>query len=450
MKLKQRVSLSVSIAFSLVMGVAFLVVYWSFSGYRQEDFEDRLEKKALTTSRLLFDIEEIDEVLLGRIEENSEYRMWDECYVAFNEDNDVVYSSGDEYEWVYDQKLLQKFQDGMLTSRYNQLEIVGMELSSDDKEYKVFIAAEDKFGNQKMNFLRWLLLSVFAVCTLFIGYFTSKLVKNALKPLDDLQEEITSISTSNLNNPIPERKTEDEIGLLTKAFNQMLERIDEGYRAQATFTSNASHELRTPISRILFQLENLIAQHEHSPAVLEYLRNIKGDASQMAELTSSLLILARISRDKHAPFEPQRVDEIIFEAYEEVVAQAPEFGISFDILEPESELTIPGAKSLLIIVFLNLLRNANNYSSDHKAEITVDEKDGALIVHVSNHSDHKVEEDPGNYMKPFVRGNHGYAISGSGLGLSIVKRIMDFHQAKVDYQIIDSRHIFTLHFPLTY
>lgn len=432
------------------MGVAFLVVYFSFSNYRQEDFNDRLERKSRITSRLLFDIEEIDEVLLGRIEENAEYRMWDECFVAFDEEKEVVFNSGDDYNWVYDLNLLNKFQEGRVNSNFGKLEILGLQLSAGTKEYYVFIAAEDKFGRQKMTFLGWLLIGVFVICSILIGVFISKLIKNALKPLDNLQEEITSISTQNMNRPIPESELQDEIGLLTRAFNQMLERINEGYRAQATFTSNASHELRTPISRILFQLENLIAQHPHSPVVMEYLKNIKGDANQMAELTSSLLILARLSRDKNEPLEPQRIDEIIFEAYEEVVGQNPDFGISFDILETESELMIRGTKSLLLIVFSNLLRNANNYSSDHKAEITVDEKAGELIVRVSNFSEHKVEEDPMNYMKPFVRGNHGNVVSGSGLGLSIVKRIMDFHQAKVDYQIIDSRHIFILSFPINY
>ncbi|MCT4560912.1 MAG: HAMP domain-containing protein [Crocinitomicaceae bacterium] len=448
MKLKQRVSLYVSIAFSIVMGVAFLVVFWSFSSYRQEDFHDRLERKARITSRLLFDIEEIDEVLLGRIEENAEYKMWDECYVAFDQNNQVVFSSGDEFDWVFSENLLQKFTKGKVSAGYQKLEILGLELSAGDKEYKVFIAAEDKFGHQKLNFLRWLMSSVFVVCTLFIGLFTSKLVRNALKPLNDLQEEITNITTSNLNKLIPEGSAEDEIAALTKAFNQMLERINEGYRAQAAFTSNASHELRTPISRILFQLENLIAQHSHSPEVLAYLQSIKGDANQMAELTSSLLILAKISRDKQEPLSSLRIDEVIFEAYENLGPQMDKLRISFDILEPESDFVINGSRSLLEIVFSNLLRNANHYSSDHKAEITVDEKEGELIVCVSNEADHLVEEDPENYMKPFVRGNHSNIVSGSGLGLSIVKRIMDFHHAKVDYQINGSRHRFVLRFPL--
>jgi len=137
--------------------------------------------------------------------------------------------------------------------------------------------------------------------------------------LDVFQQKITSISANELNVHLEENNTNDEINLLTHAFNQMLTRLENAFNTQKEFTSNASHELYTPLTRISFQLENLIQTEKHSENTLSYLQSINNDVHQIADLINSLLLLAKVNREEiSTKFEKVRIDEIVFDANDQV------------------------------------------------------------------------------------------------------------------------------------
>jgi signal transduction histidine kinase len=79
-----------------------------------------------------------------------------------------------------------------------------------------------------------------------------------LKPLEDLNQEISEVTAHKLTTQIPVRNSNDEIDVLAKSFNTMIGRLDDVFQSQKDFTASASHEIRTPITRMAFQLENLI------------------------------------------------------------------------------------------------------------------------------------------------------------------------------------------------
>lgn len=438
MTLKRRLAIYVSAAFSILFGIGIMVVYISFSAFRKEDFSDRLEKKALTTVELLLNVQEIDKQMLKVIDQNSINKMYNEKTLVFDENFNLIYSSIDDASIEWNQKDLRELKgDKRIYKIDNEKEILGISHEFEGNDYFVLIAAEDKYGKSKLRYLSYTLLITFLVGTIAVWLSTYFIIKLLTKPLDEFQKQIIQISANKLNTQIPIKNTyNDEITLLTRTFNQMLVRIEKSFTAQREFTSNASHELRTPISRITFQLDNLLHSDELSASTRIYLKSISNNVSQLTELINSLLLLAKNSDSKDL-FKNERIDEVIFASYQQVRKQFPDFKMNFEILESEGDadsLEINAARPILEIAFLNLLKNAYQYASNKSATVQLQQISAEkILVKINNEGEPLTEEEEEKLFQPFTRGGNARHINGSGLGLSIVKRILDYHNADLKY-----------------
>jgi signal transduction histidine kinase len=98
-------------------------------------------------------------------------------------------------------------------------------------------------------------------------------------------------------------------------------------------------------------------------------------------------------------------------------------------------MEVLGVKSLLLIAFTNLLKNASLYSTNNKASVIIKHTDQKnLVVSINNEGKTLSDEEQKKIFEPFTRGENSIQIQGSGLGLPIVKRILDYHNATILYQ----------------
>ncbi len=453
MTLKRRIAVNVSIAFSVIYGISAIFIYISFSTFRKEEFMERLEEKALTTTKLLLEIKDVDSQILKLIDQNTINKLYNEKTLIFDSHYKLIYSSIDDASVKWDVNFLQNIKKHKrVYTTEKEKDVLGVFHIYNNTDYYIIIAAEDKSGMSKLEFLYQILILSFFIGTTLVWLTTYFLIRKSLEPLDNFQKIITSISINKLNPQIIESSKSDEINLLSKAFNQMLLRIERSYLAQKEFTSNASHELRTPISRLTLQLENLIQQGGHSENTLNYLNNMSKDVNQISDLINSLLLLAQINASSFGTnFQQVRVDEIIFQVYEKTIKNFPDFQMNFEIGTTESDLEINGITSLLEIVFANLFKNAYLYSYDRKVNVIIeDNPTGHIQIRLINKGEKLSPEEENKIFNSFVRGTKNQKIQGSGLGLRIAKRILDLHKAQLAYRYEDTseQHEFTLTFPV--
>jgi K+-sensing histidine kinase KdpD len=186
---------------------------------------------------------------------------------------------------------------------------------------------------------------------------------------------------------------------------------------------------------------------------MQYLRSMTNDVQQMSELVHSLLLLARMNRvDSEKHLQNERVDEVIFDAYEKLKKQYPDFQMIFEIVEHDGDtptLEVKAAKSLLEIAFFNLLKNAYLYAdqpvltvkihqNSQKAPLEID------FINTGSPMDLSLAE---KIFEPFVRGSNAQNTAGSGLGLRITKRILNYHHASIGYEFIrPNMHKFVVRF----
>jgi two-component system, OmpR family, sensor histidine kinase ArlS len=438
MSLKRKIALNLSIAFSLLFGIVMAVIYMSFNDFRKEEFKERFRQRLEFTSHFIAKSKDFEEEAPVFFNENSDNILLNETILIFNGQKELIYSTIKDRNVTWDTSLLKELDEKkIIYSEKTVPEIYAALRTINGENYYILTSAYDTNGNSKLAYLKYLLITAYVMSTLLIGFFSYYFMGQFLKPLEDLNQEISEVTAHKLTTQIPTRNSNDEIDVLAKSFNTMIARLDDVFQSQKDFTASASHEIRTPITRMAFQLENLIKFNEHSPETLSSLKQIQRDVYQLSDLTNSLLLLTKFDRENiQSIYEEVRIDEVIFESFEAVEKSYPKLKMDFLISEGTSEdalLTIKGVQSLLDIVFINLFKNAAVYSDDVEVDVLITETDENLKVDVVSHGDTIPLEEREKLFEAFRRGKNSQNISGSGLGLRIVKRILDYHGAEIQY-----------------
>lgn len=438
MSLKRKIALNLSIAFSLLFGIVLAVIYMSFNDFRREEFKERFRQRLDFTSHFIAKSKDFEEEAPVFFNENSDNILLNETILIFNGQKELIYSTIKDRNVTWDSALLKGLDEKKtIYSEKTVPEIYAALKTINGENYYILTSAFDTNGNSKLAYLKYLLITAYVMSTLLIGFFSYYFMGQFLKPLEDLNQEISEVTAHKLTTQIPVRESNDEINVLAQSFNTMIARLDDVFQSQKDFTASASHEIRTPITRMAFQLENLIKLEQHTPETLSSLKQIQKDVYQLSDLTNSLLLLTKFDRENiQSIYEEVRIDEVIFESFEAVEKSYPKLKMDFLISEDTSEdalLTIKGIQSLLDIVFINLFKNAAVYSDDIEVDVLITETNDHLIVDVISHGNTIPQQEQSKLFEAFMRGNNSQNISGSGLGLRIVKRILEYHGAKIIY-----------------
>lgn len=451
MTLKNRISLLVSLLFTILFGLASTVIFVLYSNFRKEEFRDRLEIKALSNIKLLVNVKEVDDQLLKMIDQNSINKLYDEKTLVFDSQFKLIYSSIDDAKinWsVDDLKYLKKHKT--FFKQQGDYEVYGVFYDTKDKDFYALISATDDYGKRKLLFLRYTLVISYIFFTCLCWVLTSFMVKKAMNPLGLFHQKIKNINENNLDTRIKSKSNKNEIDLIANEFNFMMDRIEVSYQKQKEFTAHASHELRTPLSRITSQIENVVADPKTTPENKSFLKTILSDVNQLTELITSLLTLSKIDVKNQENSETHRLDEILFSAIENLNKSFPDFVILFEMEESEnldSALEIKGNKNLLEIAISNVLKNACVYSDNKQAKVKISTENDSLVISISNTGKTLTENEQKNLFQPFMRGENSKGTTGFGLGLRIVNRILNLHQSSITYSVTnENTNLFQLFF----
>jgi len=263
------------------------------------------------------------------------------------------------------------------------------------------------------------------------GYFVTK---RALKPVDYMIKEVKEIDAKGLNKRLKVYGEEDELTRLAKTFNDMLDRLEESFVRQNRFVSDASHELRTPISVIKGYIDMLDRWGKDDKEVLEEgIKAIKKETLEMENLVEKLLFLAK-SDDRSIKLEREYFDlkEIAKEVVREIELIYKEKNIS---LKGEN-VGVNADKKLIKELLRILLDNAAKYTSKNgNVEIEIKNGDKAYIK-VKDDGIGIPEEDLPHIFERFYRVDKSRSrkLGGTGLGLAIVKHIVESMKGEISVE----------------
>lgn len=260
------------------------------------------------------------------------------------------------------------------------------------------------------------------------------LVGRTLQPVESIRSEVADISGTDLQRRVPVPNQADEIARLASTMNQMLDRIDLASRQQRQFVADASHELRTPLTRIRTELE-VDARHPESADPSATNAALLQETLGLQQLLDDLLFLARSDEHQHSRAQvPLDLDDIVLSEAQSARDRSP---TDRDIQIDSSTVSgahLSGDGAQLRRVVRNLLSNAVRHAST-TVSVSLVERDGVAELTVTDDGSGVPEEARKRIFDRFGRADDARTRDegGSGLGLSIVRDIVERHNGTVHY-----------------
>jgi len=288
----------------------------------------------------------------------------------------------------------------------------------------VDIAAELYIGSRN----KFKLLSIItAVGVVIIGTLLSYILAGqSLKSLKKFTSKIAEIDENNLSDQIVLPSSRDEVSKLTEAFNHMLEKLDRAFDGKKLFAANAAHELKTPLTNILTNIE--VMQMEAAPSITDYEEVVgiaKANVERLTALVGELLYFNSELDREH--LETVRTDLLFKKILTDLSPGINEKNIKTSIA---GNAVINGDKNLLERAFFNLVQNAIKYNKEN-GEIRITSHDGTITI-----EDTGIGISAGSIPQifdPFYCADKSRSreLGGVGLGLSITKQILNKHGMKI-------------------
>lgn len=262
----------------------------------------------------------------------------------------------------------------------------------------------------------------------------SRASKKFLSPVKNMNETVKEISINDLGRRIDVKGSKNELKDLAKTFNDMLDRIQNSVEQQNQFISDASHELRTPISVIQGYVNLLDRWGKDDRSVLEEsIASIKSESENMKELVEKLLFLARGDKNtQRVEKENFMLNELIDELIKETRLIDKDHIIESDY---NDEIDIRADRKLMKEALRIFIDNSIKYTpSGGTVKLDSYLKDNAAVIVVSDTGIGISEEDIPHIFDRFYRADKSRTKSsgGTGLGLSIARWIIGRHRGKID------------------
>lgn len=451
MTLRFRLSLLIaSIIICIVLCIS-IAIYLLSSNHREKDFYDHLR----TEAKMVFDeyyekMIDSNGVLKVLPKELKNKTLYNKQVHILSADNKVLFGYPKHGNIDLSPKqlaIIKKQKEVDFTIPTHQ--VVGLYLEN-YKEY-IIVAAYDKDGIEQLKALRFFLFLVSTIAVLVTVLLTYFFSGAALQPLTRLSNQISNTDVNTLALVEEGKNSNDEIGKIASNYNALMQRLKIAFNEQKNFIHHASHELRTPLATMFAATEAALHKEMSVEEFKKTLLSLKEDQYHLIELTNSLLLLSQFEKIQTNPkWSRIRIDDLLIEAMSYCQRLFTGLTVDFEFInvpDDDSWLVINGNETLLKSAFTNLIKNAFLYSNDQKIQILVEASPKTLIVHFDNNGKNLNVQQVENLTKPFYQHENIGSTKGFGLGLSIVERIINLHNAKFSYTALSpSQNRFSIAF----
>lgn len=282
-------------------------------------------------------------------------------------------------------------------------------------------------AQQEFSAANWYITAGVTLLSGILAYFVSG---HALKPLRSFAAQAEKVQLNNLADMKLSEDVLPEFRQFSRSFNQMLERLNNGFAAQRQFTGNAAHELRTPLALMQAQVELFSAEHPHvQPETAEFLGLLQEQTERLTQMTKTLLEMSNLQQ-------VAREDEIqLAPMLEEICTDLAPLAEKRNItLECSGDAAMVGSDALIYRLLFNLTENAIKYNRPGgRVKAMATQTETEVFIRVSDTGCGIQPEFQRSIFQPFFRVDKSRSrqYGGAGLGLSLVWEIANLHAGRV-------------------
>lgn len=438
MQLKYKVTLVYTLVVTVIILLLCIAVYFFSSQDRKQQFQERLVNKAINTSVLLRS-HEFNEQMLYKINSTSSSMLFNKTVVVYDRKQKPVFVFEDEDAPAlrFSNKIFSRVKTGKpVFFKYGERDAVAVMHAEKGQEYTILVAAEDQDTDD------WLskLLTILIICflgsisiTIFTGYiFSAQLVA----PIIRITQKVKQISSENFSDRLDSGDGKNELQQLADTINALLDKLQASFDTQRRFISNASHELSTPLTAIISQLDVALQKERSNDDYRKVITSVKDDMRRMALLLKSLLEIAKASGSQGGiELSSVRIDEILMGLPMEMkrISALYEVRLDFDDFpDNDTSFCVYGNAALLHSALKNIVHNACKFSRTKIAYVYLGFTERHITISVQDDGPGIAPEDYHLIFQPFFRGyKQDNMIYGTGLGLALTNRIISLHKGSI-------------------
>jgi signal transduction histidine kinase len=432
MDFKNILTLKLTGIIGLILIVFSLFLYKFSKSYLESSFENNLKNTSTKIVNDLLDLNKFDDQITNK--KNKIFPNFSPNILIINDSNETVI----EYA---------KITDEIKLSLLN--EIFNKDSYSISKGDTVYLAFKHQYKNRSFKIitssvnLNGLLYSkiikvsllIFVVISMAFTFFAGiYFAKQTLLPIKNIIKQVEKFNEVNLNERLKTKNGKDEISLLATTFNQLLDRLENSFILQKSFVSNASHEFRTPLTVMKGQIEVLLLQPRSNEIYLNTYISLLEDINNQINLINGLGDLANANAmfpnivNSKIPI-IDLLDDCVGELYKnknyKVVLTIEE------LQDDESTMYLNGNYALLKSAFINVMDNACKFSNNLSCQVNLICNLEFMSITVIDQGLGISKMDLANIFESFYRSNNTRHIQGHGIGLSLVKKIVEYYHGKI-------------------
>lgn len=290
-------------------------------------------------------------------------------------------------------------------------------------KYRFKEIAATSLGYAAILLLLWLLQ--WAIVHFMIG--------RQFKQIQQLSQQIAEKNQHDLTPIIPTQPELKELQPMLQQLNKLLGRVEQSLIAEQRFTADASHELRSPLSAIQLRLQVLKRKYQQQPELAQDLEQIQRDVNRGTQVLENLLLLARLDPTDAVSLNKSTVSiaDLVQEVLQSLTPFIQEKAIQIHL--DVQEIQVQGNPELLFSCLRNLIDNAVRYTAP-QGRIWIEAKPYELMqeICIADNGQAVTDEVLARLGERFYRAL-GSKTQGSGLGLSICKKIIELHAGKIEF-----------------
>ena len=434
--------------YSFFIQVIILAIF-SFSLYKALEIStiDRFQATLkVITLDVTDDLREKAKITDALLDEEKEYNF-EPLYIRIlnsNTHEKIIETSNFPKDIKYNEKLLKELKENTISFEEQNSYLISrikIDYSSTQKVIIEVITTKDMLWANLENLL-YILSFIVPIILIFSVIGGNFLIYKSFAPIEKVLSELKNISANDLSTRLKNPKNHDEINQLINEINNLLIRLESSFERISQFSSDASHELKTPLTIIKGELEIALRKDR---SIDEYKQSLKTSLEEVVvieQTINDLLFLAKNEKDliNNNMEEILYFDEIIDESINEIknFSKLHQIEIKFELIDT---VEFKGYSNLLKIAIKNILKNAIQFSHKNSLVIVKSYKEnGYFNISIQDFGIGIEKNEQDKIFEKFYRTDksRNKNSGGTGLGMSIVKKIIDIHKGNIKIESFEN------------
>ena len=402
-------------------------IYLLFSNLARNNFYRSLHERTIVAAQLYLEADEISASSLQKIKEKFVVTLPQEIIRVYDSTDQQSFAHDKEGNWgknIIDQVRQKKY----MAYRENDRQVVGIYYEDNQGNFVILASAVDVEGQKQRKNLLEIMAALFGIQILIQFAAGRWFAQRALLPVQLVNAQVQKISATDLHLRVDTNNEKDELGLLAANFNNLLDRLEKSFDLQKMFVANASHELKTPVTNMIGEIEVAVSLDRTEAEYKQTLQSVLAEAERLHSIIRNFLMLTSAENNiAMQAMEPVRFDELLWEVRENFSRQQGAIiDVRLDELpDDEGRLYVKTNKTLLIHVIGNIIQNAIKFSAGQPVICSLHFTEDSISIRVSDKGVGIDAASLQNIFEPFFRSADTDQFEGHGIGLYIAKKIIE-------------------------